>query len=175
MAASRMTAVFLSLSVLLWGTCAFGAEQGAVAAARAKRAAADKAAEKAEGGSDLKAIATPKKKATTFTGFPAGTLPSGEAPKESKPQPDGAAVSPSTPGRVVPSGDPLIPIISSAQVGLTLDRIYAIADHAGYSLLLNKRYVPTALDSPYSYLLVRGKQRMARLFFDRSLKLTLIE
>lgn len=175
MASSRMTAVFLSLSVLLWGTCAFGAEQGAVAAVKAKRAAADKTAEKVEGGSDLKAIASPKKKATTSTGFPAGTLPGGEAPKESKPQPDGAAVNTSTPGRVVPSGEPLIPILGSAQVGLTLDRIYAIADHAGYSLLLNKRYVPTALDSPYSYLLKRGKQRMARLFFDRSLKLTMIE
>ena len=79
------------------------------------------------------------------------------------------------PGRVVLTGDPLEPLIGAAQLGLSLDQIYAIADHVGYRLTLRRRYVQTALDAPYSYSLTRGRQRLATLFFDRNLKLSGIE
>lgn len=158
--------------LLLLGSRAFGAEQGAIAAARSARAKMDASTAKLEAAataSDLKAIASPKKSATTFTGFPAGTLPGGGSPAAS---PTGSAPEP---GRVVLSGDPIEPIVGASQIGSSLDRIWAIADHAGYGLVLRTRYAPTALDAPYSYSLMRGRRRIATLFFDRSLKLSSIQ
>lgn len=161
--------------VLLLGSRAFGAEQGAIAAARSARAKMDASTAKMEAaatGSDLKAIASPKKSATTFTGFPAGTLPGGGASGGTAAS-EGSDAAPA--GRVVLSGDPIEPIVGASQIGSSLDRIWAIADHAGYGLVLRTRYAPTALDAPYSYSLMRGRRRIATLFFDRSLKLSSIQ
>ena len=126
-------------------------------------------------GADLKALAKPKKAATTLTGFPAGTLPGDKVPGKSASGSGGDGAPASSQGRVVLSGDPLDPLIGEPQLGLSLDRIFAIADHAGYSLVLRRRYVASALDAPYSYSLMKGRRRLATLFFDRNLKLSMIK
>lgn len=168
----KRTAFLLAASAFFLGSCAFGAEQGAIVAARSARAKMDASAEKMEGamaGADLKAIASPKKPVTA-TGFPAGTLPGGGGSAGTASGEGSAA-----PGRVVLSGDPLEPLVGASHLGSSLDRIYAMADHAGYGLVLHGRYAPSALDAPYSYSLMRGRQRIATLFFDRSLKLSGIQ
>lgn len=170
MTSSKKIAALLVCGVGLWGGCAWGAEEGAVSTVQARRAAARASAEQLGAGgvgSDLKAIASPKKKATTFTGFPEGTLPGSEGAGEGS----GALV----PGRVVLSGDPLEPLVGASHIGASLDRICAMADHVGYALVPRRRYVPSALDAPYSYLLMNGRRRVAALFFDRSLKLASID
>lgn len=168
----KRTVFLLAVSSFFLGSCAFGAEQGAIAAARSARAKMDASTEKMEGamaGSDLKAIASPKKPVTA-TGFPAGTLPGGGASGGTPSGEEAAA-----PGRVVLSGDPLEPLVGASHLGSSLDRIWAMADHAGYGLVLRGRYAPSALDAPYSYSLMRGRRRIATLFFDRSLKLSGIQ
>ena len=50
-----------------------------------------------------------------------------------------------------------------------------MADHVGYVLVLRQRYKPSALDAPYSYILMNGRRRIATLFFDRSLKLSSVD
>ena len=57
----------------------------------------------------------------------------------------GDEASASLPGRVVLAGEPIMPIIGASQLGLPLDRVFMIADHAGYSLVLRQRYVASAL------------------------------
>ena len=169
MMSSKKIAALLVCGVGLWGGCAWGAEEGAVSTVQARRAAARASAEQLGAGgvgSDLKAIATPKKKATTFTGFPEGTLPGSEGAGGG-----GTLV----PGRVVLSGDPLEPLVGASHIGTPLDRICAMADHVGYALVPRRRYVPSALDAPYSYLLMNGRRRVATLSFDRSLKLTSVD
>lgn len=175
MTSSKMMAALLAFGVLLCGDRAFGAEQGAIAAAQSARAKMDASTEKMEAAvasSDLRAIASPKKSAPTLTGFPAGTLPGGGTSGGAAG--DGESATP-PPGRVVLSGDPLEPIVGASHVGSSLHRIYTIADHAGYALVLRTRYAPTALDAPYSYSLLKGRRRIATLFFDRSLKLSRIQ
>jgi len=180
MTSSKKSAVLLICSVLAIGGWAFGAKWSADAAVRPLRSAAarapeEKKTETAEVGADLKALAKPKKAATTFTGFPAGTLPGDKAPGESASGSGGDGAPGSSQGRVVLSGEPVTPLIGAPQLGLSLDRIFMIADHAGYSLVLRRRYVASALDAPYSYSLMKGRRRLATLFFDRSLKLSLIQ
>lgn len=173
MTSSKKIAALLVCGVGLWGGCAWGAEEGAVSTVQARRAAARASAEQLGAGgvgSDLKAIASPKKKATTFTGFPEGTLPGSEGSGEGAGG-DGTLV----PGRVVLSGDPLEPLVGASHIGTSLDRICAMADHVGYALVPRRRYVPSALDAPYSYLLMNGRRRVATLSFDRSLKLASID
>ena len=124
----------------------------ATGATQAKHAAALAAEEKLTGGgssggggsapasrgADLRAIASPKKGNTSFTGFPSGTLPGdggegsgGEGEQEEK-----------KPALVAMVGDPLLEPISEANVGNGLDRIGAIADHVGYHLVMRHRYQP---------------------------------
>ena len=174
MASSRRITVLAMLSVMFLGARAFGADQqGAIATVQARRAASAASAEKLGAGgpgADLKAIARPKKEATTFTGFPAGTLPGSGTPGE----PSGGGATPA-PARVVLSGDPLLPLIDASHVGFSLDRVCSMADHAGYTLVLRQRYKPSALDAPYSYILMNGRRRIATLFFDRSLKLSSVD
>ena len=181
MTSSKKSAVLLICGVLAIGGWAFGARWSADAAVRPLRPAAAKASEEKKGekktetaevGADLKALAKPKKAATTFTGFPAGTLPGDKAPGESA---SGGGGDEASAGRVVLSGEPVTPLIGAPQLGLSLDRIFTIADHAGYSLVLRTRYVASALDAPYSYSLMKGRRRLATLFFDRSLKLSMIQ
>lgn len=179
MASSKKGVVLLMCGMLAMGGWAFGA-RCADAAVRPLRPAAAKASkekkmETVEVGSDLKALAKPKKAATTFTGFPAGTLPGEKVPGASSSEGGGDEASASLPGRVVLAGEPIMPIIGASQLGLPLDRVFMIADHAGYSLVLRQRYVASALDTPYSYSLMKGRRRLATLFFDRSLKLSLIQ
>lgn len=160
--------------VVICAAGAFAAEGGALSQVAAKReTAGQSAANLGAGGpgTDLKAIASPKKGPTTFTGFPAGTLPgsSGAAPAS------GTAATPAPlEGRVVLRGDPLAPVIGPEMVGTKLDRISAIVDHAGYRLI-RMRYAPRALDSAYTFRLWQGKRRVSTLYFDRSMKLTFVQ
>ena len=180
MTSSKKSVVLLICGVLAIGGWAFGARWSADAAVRPLRSAAAKASEEKKGetvevGSDLKALAKRKKTVTTLTGFPAGTLPGDKVSGESASGSGGDGASASSAGRVVLSGEPMTPLIGASQLGLPLDRIFTIADHAGYSLVLRRRYVASALDAPYSYSLMKGRRRLATLFFDRSLKLSLIQ
>ena len=189
MTSSKKSVVLLICGVLAIGGWAFCPKWSADAAVRPLRPAAPKASdekkegkkkeekktETAEVGADLKALAKPKKAATTLTGFPAGTLPGEKASGESASGSGGDGAPASSQGRVVLSGEPMTPLIGASQLGLSLDRIFTIADHAGYSLVLRRRYVASALDAPYSYSLMKGRRRLATLFFDRSLKLSLIQ
>lgn len=120
-------------------------------------------------GADLRAIASPKKKKTTLTGFPEGTLPGDEggASETEQPQTD--------PSLVVLAGDPLKPIINEERIGQSLNGICAIASHAGYQMVLRQNYKPSRLDPPYSYSLMNGSKRMGTLYFDRQLKLAAVQ
>lgn len=143
---------------------------------QAKAAAARAAEEKLTGdvgrGSDLAAIGSPKKTATTFTGFPAGTLPGNDGKSTEVAGTTGGEAAPS---RVALVGDPLIVPISDANLGDKLDKIAVVADHVGYTLVMRPRYRPRSLlEPPYSYYLMRGKRRLKTLFFDRQLKLVLM-
>ena len=76
--------IYAFLIVVVFASLACAAEGGALAQTAAKREAANQAAANLGAGNtgpgpgtDLKAIASPKKAPTTFTGFPAGTLPGG--------------------------------------------------------------------------------------------------
>ena len=72
-------------------------------------------------------------------------------------------------------GDPLIAPISDANVGDKLDKLVMIADHVGYTLVMRPRYRPRSLLEPaYSYYLMQGRRRLKTLFFDRQLKLVLM-
>lgn len=126
------------------------------------------AAGPASRGADLRAIASPKK-ATTATGFPAGTLPGdgGDTDEEQEPVEK---------KRVALVGDPLAEPISEADIGTGLNGIATIADHVGYQLLLRTNYRPRSLlEPPYSYQLMQGRRRLKTLFFDHSLKLVSIQ
>ena len=79
MTSSKKSAVLLICGVLAIGGWAFGTRWSADAAVRPLCPAAAKASEEKKGekktetaevGADLKALAKPKKAATTFTGFP---------------------------------------------------------------------------------------------------------
>lgn len=154
--------------------------QSATGATQARHAAAMAEQEKLTGGSgggasgrgaDLRAIAGPKTGNTSYTGFPAGTLPgnegeaSGEGEQEVK-QPELVAM----------VGDPLLAPVNEANVGNGLDRIGMIADHVGYRLVLRHNYRPRSmLEPPYSYYLMNGRRRLKTLFFDHQLKLVRLQ
>ena len=72
-------------------------------------------------------------------------------------------------------GAPLIAPISDVNMGDKLDKIAMIADHVGYTLVMRPRYRPRSLLEPaYSYYLMQGRRRLKTLFFDRQLKLVLM-
>ena len=185
MMSSKKISVLLICGVLSVGGCIFGSRWSADAAIRPLNpeppAAPKGTPEAGSSGSgsggpvvELKSLARPKR-ARSSAEAPAG--PAGaKAPGEAVP---GAGVdgvpAPAPSGRVVFSGDPLDPLIGEPQLGLSLDKIFAIADHAGYNLILRARYVATAIDTPYSYSLMKGRRRLATLFFDRNLKLSMIK
>ena len=185
MMSSKKIAVLLICGVLSVGGCIFGSRWSADAAIRPlnpEPPAAPKGTPEAGswgwgGGGrlvELKSLARLKRpfSSAEAPGGPAGA----KAPGEAVP---GAGVdgvpAPAPSGRVVFSGDPLDPLIGEPQLGLSLDKIFAIADHAGYNLILRARYVATAIDTPYSYSLMKGRRRLATLFFDRNLKLSMIK
>ena len=118
-------------------------------------------------GADLRAIASPKKGGTTFTGFPEGTLP-GSGGDQSAEQEKEAQ-------RVALVGDPLAPVISEANIGSPLDRICAIADHVGYQMVLRRVRTSSSLEPPYTYSLMNGRRRLNTLQFDHQLKLVSIQ
>ncbi|MDR1730772.1 MAG: hypothetical protein LBR61_01625 [Synergistaceae bacterium] len=162
--------------ILVFAAGAFAAEGGALARTAQKNAALNRAAESAGAGessasgrgTDLRAISSlsTKKAPTTFTGFPAGTLPGDTGAAA------GGASSPQE-GRVVLRGETLNPVIGAGQAGITLDRVYAMADHAGYSLV-RRGYTERSLDSPYVFSLIQGRRRVSTLYFDRSMKLVAV-
>lgn len=140
--------------------------------AAAARAAEEKLTGDVGRGSDLAAISTPKKTATTFTGFPAGTLP-GNGGRSAEVA--GTTENDAAPSRVALVGAPLIAPISDVNMGDKLDKIAMIADHVGYTLVMRPRYRPRSLLEPaYSYYLMQGRRRLKTLFFDRQLKLVLM-
>ena len=136
---------------------------GALSQVQAKRDTVNASAASMGAGTDLRAIASPKKAPTTFTGFPEGTLPgnSGGNP---------AATAKALEGRVVLSGDPMTPLIGADMLGAHLDKISVIAGHVGYSVV-RQRFNPTVLDSAYAFDLMRGRRKVSTLYFDRSMKL----
>lgn len=168
---------YACLIVVIFASLSVAAEGGALAQTAAKREAANQAAANLGAGNtgsgpgtDLKAIASPKKAPTTFTGFPAGTLPGGgggASPAATTPAPEGSVV-------LIGSGTPLTPVVGSSLIGTKLDRICAIADHAGYSLV-RQRYMTSTLDSAYTYNLMNGRRKLSTLYFDRSLKLLFVQ
>ena len=130
MTSSKKSVVLLICGVLAIGGWAFCTKWSADAAVRPLRPAAaraseekkeEKKAETAEVGADLKALAKPKKAATTLTGFPAGTLPGDKVPGKSASGSGGDGASASSAGRVVLSGEPMTPLIGASQLGLSLD------------------------------------------------------
>lgn len=172
------TALFIMIfSLDAWGAVASreAARQtrSATGATQAKHAAAMAAQEQMTGGSgrgaDLRAIASPKKGPTSFTGFPSGTLPGddGDSSEEGeKPEVK----------RVAMVGDPLLEPISEANIGTGLNGIGMIADHVGYRLVPRPKYRPrSTLEPPYSYYLMQGGRRLKTLFFDHSLKLVSLQ
>lgn len=170
---------YACLIVVIFASLALAAEGGALAQTAAKREAANQSAASLGAGNtssgpgvDLKAIASPKKAPTTFTGFPAGTLPGGgsggtSSPAATPPAPEGSVV-------LIGSGAPLTPVVGSGLIGTKLDRVCAIADHAGYSLV-RQRYVSNTLDSAYTYNLMSGRRKLSTLYFDRSMKLLFVQ
>lgn len=158
--------LFSCLLGFCWVQTAFAAEQkGVLSQVQSKRDTVNAStANLGPGmGTDLRAIASPKK-TTTATGFPAGTLPFDGTGGSASTQNNSPA------GRVVFSGEPLDPIIGAGLVGATLDKVCAIADHVGFRIVRN-RFDPNALDSAYSFSVIRGGRRISTLYFDRGLKL----
>jgi hypothetical protein len=165
--------VFAVGAILFFAPSSFAATQslGAVAGANARtqtfnETAANMGAGAGTGrGTDLSAIASPKKP-QTFTGFPEGTLPGGGATAPDR--------SNNPTGKAVFSGDPLDPLIGPEMLGSTLDRIYSIANHVGYGMV-QKNSAPGALDAAYVFDVMAGRARRYVLYFDRSTKLMKIE
>ncbi|GHS87766.1 hypothetical protein AGMMS49957_08210 [Synergistales bacterium] len=115
---------------------------------------------------DLKAI--PRSgKAVTMTGLPAGSFGSGssleEIPEDQRPV-----------GKVVLAGDHMDSPIGAGLVGSKLDRVCAIAEHIGYKVV-KKGYTPNSIDAVYSFIVMNGKSRVATLYFDRSMRLSMVE
>jgi hypothetical protein len=100
-----------------------------------------------------------------MTGFPAGTLPDGSMSS-------GSGVEPM--GRTVMSGDPIPPLIGPEMVGSKLNRLSVIAEHVGYNII-RLSYSPTVLDAPYTFALMSGNRRIARLYFNHSMTLVGVE
>lgn len=175
--AAALTMIFSSAADAATPSASVATRQseGATASAQRRRAAALAAEERMTGGggrgSDLRAIATPRKEPQSFTGFPSGTLP-GDTPNNA------GGTQPEKPAeRVAAEGDPLtFPINEGESIGQGLNRIGIIADHIGCSLVRVSSYRPSSpLEAPYSYYLMQGRRRVARLYFDHQLKLVSFE
>ncbi|GHV45100.1 hypothetical protein FACS1894204_03390 [Synergistales bacterium] len=115
---------------------------------------------------DLKAI--PRSgKPVTATGLPAGAFGSGssleEIPEDQRPI-----------GRVVLAGDKMDSAIGSGLVGSKLDRVCGIAEHMGYKVV-KKGYTPNSIDAVYSFNVMNGKARVATVYFDRSMRVSMVE
>ncbi|MDR1874708.1 MAG: hypothetical protein LBQ90_06830 [Synergistaceae bacterium] len=158
--------------VVVFAAGALAAEGNALARVAEKNATQNRAADSMGAGNtgsgrgtDLKAIASSNRTPTTFTGFPAGTLPgdSGRGAVSTIPQEE----------RVVVRGEPLPPVIDLRLVGTKLDRIYAIVDHAGYSIV-RRGYAANSLDGPYTFSLMSGRRRLSTLYFDREMRLVTV-
>ena len=156
--------------VLLFAHLASAAERlGAVAGTNAKsQASAQAAANLGAGGpgSDLRAIATPKQN-QTLTGFPAGTLPGDTV--GGRGGNTGNFV-----GKVVLSGEALPPILGEGMLGATFDQVLTVVSHVGYTLV-RQRDVLNSLDALYTFDVLSGRSRKARLYFDRSMKVLIVE
>ncbi len=161
----KCTCVFSLALFIVIGSMISSSYAGALADVKAKRDETNASSEKIGVPVDLKAIASPKK-GVSFTGFPEGTLPGSGGPSTQN------TIAP-LPGKVVPSGDPLESLSTFFSVGMPLNRICTIVDHAGYRLA-KKSYSASALDSPYSFVLLKGKSKIADIYMDRSLKLVSI-
>ena len=157
---------FLFIAFLVPQVFAAEPKGGALSQVQAKRDTVNASTASMGAGTDLRAIASPKKAPTTFTGFPAGTLPGN--PGET------AAAPKALEGRVVLSGDPMTPLIGAEMLGAHLDKISVIAGHVGYSVV-RQRYNPTVLDSAYAFDLMMGRRKISTLYFDRSMKLLSVQ
>ena len=157
-------------SIMIFASLSDAAERrlGAVAANNARSQASGQAAANlgaGGGGSDLRAISSPRQQPQTLTGFPAGTLPGDGGG-------GGGTAEPA--GRVVMSGEPLPPLIGPEMVGAKLDRLSVIAGHVGYTIV-RLGYSPTVMDMPYTYALMNGNRRVSTLYFNRSMGLAMVQ
>ena len=148
------------------------ARQGATALVEAHKEKVNEVNTQLGGGSDLKALASPKKNATSFTGFPAGTLPGSSAAPQPTAEEAPKIISPT--GRIVLSGSPIESVLSSLPVGSPLDKICSLADHMGYRVS-PLRYSGSTFDTPYSCVLSQGRKKIATLHLNRSLKLSAVQ
>ena len=152
--------------VLTFSSLAAAAEGGAVAASNARSQAQSQAAANLGGGGgpgvDLRAIANPNRQPTTFTGFPAGTLPGDRGSSSNVNTEAGQNAV------MYGSGDRLAPIIGPQLKGATLSRVHTIAAHVGYTFVL-RSYSPNVMDAPYTVDVMSGRSRKARLYIDQKM------
>ena len=170
------------LFITIFASLSSAAERrlGAIAATQASHQAQSQAAANlgagGSPGTDLRAISSASRgqqQPTTFTGFPAGTLPGNSAGGGGS---SGGAVATKVimtlPGES--SLAPLSPIIGFDMLGSKLSDIYSVADNVGYTIG-RRTYSPTVMDTPYSYALMRANRKIATLYFNRSMTLVAIQ
>ena len=170
------------LFITIFASLSAAAERrlGAIAATQASHQAQSQAAANlgagGSPGTDLRAISSASRgqqQPTTFTGFPAGTLP-GDSAGGGSSSGGGTTtkVTMTLPGESALA--PLSPIIGFEMIGSKLSKICSIVDHVGYTIG-RRTYSPTVMDTPYSFALMRGNSRIATLYFNRSMTLIAIQ
>lgn len=158
-----------AFSVVILASLENVAESSVTAAAAGRAQTQAQAAGGAEGvgtGGGLRELARHRgeQPQTTATGFPPGTLPGSSFGVDEHGEPL---------SRVVMSGQPIAPIIGTEMIGSRLDRIASIAGHVGYNLV-RVGYSPTVIDTPNTFALMRGNQRVATLYFNHSMTLVTV-
>ena len=150
------------------------ARLGAVSGSNAKTQATNDAAARLGAGPsgsglgvDLRAVATPRRP-TTVTGFAPGALPGDNLGGGT------GARAPAVEGKAVFTGDPLPPFVGPEMAGSSLEQVFSIADHAGYTVV-KRAFTPNSLDSAYTFDVMSGKARKARVYCDFSLKVLWVE
>ena len=167
----RLVRKLLLAFVVLLFFASLASAQGAMATEAARRQAAGQAAANlgVQGpGPDLRAIASPRQQPQTLTGFPAGTLPGSTRGGV------GESTGMEVVGKAVLSGQALPPIIGEGMIGETLDHVCAVVAHVGYTIV-RRADVTNSLDAFYMFDVMSGRNRRARLYFDRSMKVLRVE
>ena len=159
---------FFAVSTAFAAPAALGAVSGANARTQTTNDAAARMGAGSSGsgpGADLRAIAT-RRQPTTATGLPPGFFDGSGG---------GAGTqAPSVEGKAVFSGEPLPPFIGPEMAGAPLDRVFVVAAHAGYTVV-NRAFTPNSLDSAYTFDVMSGRARKARVHCDLSLKVLWVE
>jgi hypothetical protein len=77
-------------------------------------------------------------------------------------------------GKAVFAGDPLPPFVGPEMAGSSLERVFSVADHVGYTVV-KRAFTPNSLDSAYTFDVMSGRARKARVYCDFSLKVLWVE